>query len=286
MLKKKIFYFIPLLFLMLSCNSAEKKETAEIQQRLSNIEQLIEDNSLNAAKVELDSIHILFPRKVDARRVAKAWEDTIVRIENQRTLAYCDSLLPIRLHQQDSIQKNFRFEKNETYQSVGNYIYKTLPIEANYNRVYLRAYVDENADCFLVSNFTADYRLEHTSVKASMGDTYVSTDTIPLTDPFNHSFKEDGMYWEIVTFKNEAAGNVLAFINMYAKQRIKITLSGKRVYHYYLAENDKKALSETYALWQVKKDIKVLKKEWERAQAVIARINDRYSTPEITEVKE
>ena len=270
-----IFVFV-VLFVFSSCDS-RKKDEKDIERRMNRVENLIDENALNAARMELDSIHTLYPRMVDARRAAKALEDTIVRRENLRTLAYCDSILPIKQNQADSIGKNFRFEKNETYQTIGNYVYKTLQIEANIDRTYLRAYVDENADFYFVSNFTGNNKLNHTSVKASVGETYSITDEIPLSNPMNHNFSEDGTNWEIVTFKNEVAGNVPVFVAQYAKERIKITLEGTQNYVYYLTDVDKKALSETYNFWVAKKDVVMLEKEIEKANAILERINQRYS---------
>lgn len=283
MIKKAVLFVSITLFIFTSCNSSAKKEEKDIQERLSAIERLIQDNALNAAKIELDSIHVLYPKKVDARRTAKALEDTITRRETMRTLIYCDSVLPVRLHQADSLQKNFRFEKNETYQEVGNYVYKTLQIEANIDRIYMRAYVDENADFYLISNYTGKYPLEHTNVRVSMDDSYANTDTIPAENPFNHSFREDDAYWEVVTFKNDAAGNVPAFINLYTNQRLKVTLSGKRTYNYYLTDMEKKALSETYSLWVVRKDVLQLQTEIKKARAIIERINQRHEDKDMEE---
>lgn len=281
-----VLMFIVCLISFLGCNSAEKKEKQEVEFRLTHIQQLIDEGSLNSAKMEIDSIHTLYPRRVEERRIAKALEDTIVRRETLRTLEYSEKLLPLRTHQADSLKKNFRFEKNDTYQTVGNYVYKTLQIEQNIDRIYLRAYVDENADFFLISNFTAAYPLEHTHLQVAAGDTYASTDTLLLDDAFNHSFKEGAAYWEIVTFKNEMAGNVPAFINLYAGQRLKVTLSGKRDYHYYLADQDKKALAETYNLWVVSRDVLNLQREIQKSKATLERINQRYQQGETESVVE
>ncbi|WP_163631238.1 hypothetical protein [Paludibacter sp. 221] len=247
---------------------------------MSNIELLIENNLLNTAKIELDSIHILYPRMVDARRTAKALEDTITRKENLRILAYCDSILPIKKQQADSIAKNFRFEKNENYQNTGNFVYKTLQLEANIERTYLRAYVDENADFYLISNYTGTTKLSHTNLKVSVGESYVQTNDIPTDNPMNHEFNDEGVYWEIVTFKNELAAEVPVFIAQYANERIKVTLQGKRNYTYYLTNGDKKALAETYNLRVAKKDVIMLEKEIQKAIANIEKINQRYSTPD------
>lgn len=275
-MRNNISLFLLVALLVFSSCDSRKKDEKTIEQRMNRIENLINENALNAAKIELDSIHILYPRMVEARRVAKALEDTVIRRENLRTLAYCDSILPIKQQQADSIRKNFRFEKNGNYQTTGSYVYKTLRIESNIDRTYLRAYVDENADFYLISNFTGSYKSNHTSIKVSVGDTYATTDSIPLNSPMNHDFSDAGTYWEIVTFKNEAAENVPVFIAQYAKERIKITLQGKRNYIYYLTDVDKKALSETYNLWVAMKDVSMLQKEIEKATAIIERINQRY----------
>jgi len=278
MCRKNYFILFSVLFMLLSCGSSRRKDEMNIEKRLAEIHLLISSSELNAAKIKLDSIHLLYPRLVGARRTAKALEDTIARRENLRTLAYCNDMLPQKRFQADSIQKNFRFEKNENYQNIGNFVHKTLNIESNTGRIYLRAYVDENADFFLISNFTGDYKLNHTCVKASAGDTYALTDSIPPDSPMNHQFSNAGIYWEIVSFKNEAAANVPVFIAQYAAERIKITLQGgSRSYSYYLTDTEKKALSETYSLWVAKKDVRMLEKEIQKANAIIERINLRYS---------
>ena len=259
-------------FLCTACDSARKKAEKDIKHRFEHIETLLNENSLHAARIELDSIHTLYPRMVDARRLAKALNDTITLRESCRTLAYCDSLLPIKQHQADSIQKQFRYEKNDTYENIGHYVYKALRIEANIGRTYLRAYVDEHADFYMISNFTGNYTLQHTRIKASVDDMYATTDSIATDSPLNHSFNDNGIYWEIVTFKNEASGNLPVFIAQYAQERIKITLQGKRNYVFYLTETDKKALSETYNLWVAKKDVAMLQQEIRKAQATIDRI--------------
>jgi len=258
------------LALFISCNS-RRSEEKKADERLKHIEQLINENALNAAKIEIDSIHLLFPRLVDKRREAQALEDTIVRRESSRTLAYCDSILPVKQHEADSIQRNFRFEKDSNYQEVGNYVYKTQRTENNTNRTYLKTLVDGNADFYLISNYCGG-KLEHSSVKVSANDFFANTDTIDTSNAFNHSFIDGGTRWEAVTFKNEADKGVAAFITQYASMRIKVTLYGKKSYVYYLADNDKKAIVETYRLWVVKKDVAKLQEEIKKATIKIERI--------------
>ena len=277
MRKKKNIIILTSVFLLIfsSCNSAGSQAERDIELRFNRIESLISENRLNAAKIELDSIHILHPRAIDARRTARALQDTVIVLENLRTLAFLDSVLPIKQEQADLIRRNFRFEKDERFQTVGNFVHRTLQIEQNFSRNYLRAFVDENADFFLVSHFTGASRNNHTSVRASVGALFATTDTIPLNSAFNHAFTEGGTHWETITFRNESAGNLPAFIAQYVDERIRIELTGGRGAVYFLTDIDKRALAETYNLWVAMRDVITLEREIERANAVIEHIRTR-----------
>ncbi|MDD4970194.1 MAG: hypothetical protein PHT07_12285 [Paludibacter sp.] len=269
---KGVFFILLTFSLLISCDSRQKQEKLA-DARLKVIEKLISQNSLNAAKIQIDSIHFLFPRLVNKRRIAAALEDTIVRRESSRTLAYCDSILPKKQHEFDSIQKNFRFEKDKIYQETGNFVYKTQQTESNANRIYLKTYVSENADLFLISNYCGG-KLEHTTVEVTSADLFAHTDTIDTSDPNYHSFTDGGQRWEVVTFKNDAGKDVASFIAQYSKQQIKVILHGKKNYVYYLDDSDKKAILETYHLWVVKKDVVKLQKEIKKATSKIERIKN------------
>ena len=268
-MRNSILFFLVVLTLF-SCNSREAEEK-DADKRLKHIEQLINENALNAAKIEIDSIHALYPRLVSKRRIAAALQDTILRRESARTLAYCDSILPLKQHESDSIQKNFRFEKNVKYQQFGNFIYKTQQTESNSNRIYLKAYVDENCDFYLISNYCGA-KLDQSSIEVSVNDLFAHTDTISSSNAAFHSFNDGGSHWETLTFKNETDKGVSAFIAQNSSMRIKVTLFGKKSYIYYLSDADKKAITETYHLWVVKKDLAQLQKEIVKASRKILRV--------------
>jgi len=272
-MKKIVPLFFVILIFLSSCNKREAQEK-DADKRLKHIEQLIAENAFNAAKIEIDSIHSLYPRLVSKRKIAAAFEDTITRRESSRTLAYCDSILPLKQHEADSIQKNFRFEKNSNYQDFGNYIYKTQLTESNSNRNYLKAYVDENADFYLISNYSGG-KIDHTSIEVSANDIFAHTDTLSTSNSAFHSFNDGGSHWESLTFKNQEDKGVGAFIAHNSGSHLKVTLYGKKTYVYYLSDSDKKAIAETYQLWIVKKDVAQLQKEIKKATVKIKRINAR-----------
>jgi hypothetical protein len=273
----KTVFQITILFLLLiiinSCDSRQSKEN-EADARLKQIEQLITNSEYNAAKIMIDSVHLLYPLLVEKRKIAAALEDTIVRRESARTLAYCDSILPLKISESEAIKSNFRFEKNTKYQQYGNFIYKTQQTESNSNRIYLKTFVDENSDFYLVSNYCGG-KLEHTLVEVSINDLFAKTDTISTSNAAYHSFSDGEIRYETVTFKNEEDNGVSGFIAQNQNMQIKVTLHGRKNYTYNLSGSDKKAIVETYRLWVVLKDITQLEKEIKKAKNKILRINNR-----------
>lgn len=277
MFKKNIvfsFLIFPILFG--ACNSRNKIEK-EADARLEQIARLIENNNWNTAKNEIDSIHYLYPRLVEKRKTAQAYKDTIERKEALRTISYCDSVLIYKGHEADSLKLLFSFEKNEQYQEYGNYIYKTMLIENNLNRPYLKAEVNENADFFLTAYYQGKSKLEYDKIKLTTANgLFAETDSIPELI-FKHSFKDDGLVWETVSFKNAAAANTAMFIAQHQHENVKVNLQAKKAFSYNLLPNDKKAITETYNLWVVMSDVVQLEKEILKAKAKIAQIEKRHS---------
>ena len=187
--------------------------------------------------------------------------------------------MPREQQEFDSISRNFRFEKNKKYQEFGNYVYKTQITESNSTRTYLKAYVDENADFYLISNYCGR-KIEQSSVEVSVDGLFAHTDTIEASNPNYFAFNDEGSHWETLTFKNEADKGVTAFIAHYGSKSVKVTLHGKMNYSYYLENSDKQAIVQTFNLWIVKKDIHRLQFEIKKATAIIKKIKmEKESNP-------
>ena len=257
-----------------SCNSRAKEEK-NADEKLKNIEQLIVGNQFDAALLQIDTVNILYPRLVAKRKIAAALKDTILRRQSAKVLEYANSVLPQKLAELDTLQKAFKFEKDETYQEFGNFVYKSQITEQNTTRNYLKCYVDENADLYFISNVVGT-KLNHKSLKVSIGTLSAQTDTLNVNDDNFHSFNNDGTYWETLTFKNEADSGITAFIASHKAERIKVDLIGTKKLSYYLADQDKKAIAATYDFWILKKDVKKLQNDVEKATIRIGRIQLRY----------
>ncbi len=269
--------FIALLLCVVFLNSCSSraKEEKNADEKLKNIEQLIVENQFDAALLQIDTVNILYPRLVAKRKIAAALKDTIIRRQSASILEYANSVLPQKLAELDSLQKEFKFEKDETYQEFGNFVYKSQITEQNISRNYLKCYVDENADLYIISNVVGT-KLNQKSLKVSSGVLSAQTDTLNATTDNFHSFSNDGTYWETLTFKNEADSGITAFIASHKTERIKVDLIGTKKLSYYLSDQDKKAIAATYHFWILKKDVKKLQNDIEKATVRIGRIHLRY----------
>lgn len=270
----RIFSAVAFVAVFASCNGGESPEK-QADKKLLEIEQLIADNDWATARLKIDSIHTLFPRLVDKRKIAVALADTISRRESARMLACCDSILPVKKAEADSLMKYFRFEKDEKYQEVGNYVYKSQITEQNTGRNYLKCYVDEKANFYLVSNVGGS-RINHRNVMVSAGEGFASTENDSVAKGVFHSFTTDGQYFESLTFTN-ADGGIGGFVAEHRTEKIKVTLLGSKKIEYQLPETDKKAIEASYHLWLLKKDIMRLEREILKAQVIIGNINLRHS---------
>ena len=270
---KTIIALVCLSVLLVACNSREKEEK-KADERLKHIEQLIAEGNYDEAKLEIDSIHLIYPKLVNKRKIAVAYKDTIVRRESDRILAYSIKVLPAKQHEYDSIAKNFRFEKNEKYQQFGNYVYKSQITEQNTSRNYLKFYVDENADLYLISNLIGN-KIEHFAIQLSVNDLSIATDTLNKSGVF-HNFTDEGVYRESLTFKNETDSALSAFVVNNMTGKIKVTLIGKKRINYYLSDQDKKAIAATYQFWIIKRDLKFLQRDIEKATNRVGNIKLRY----------
>lgn len=249
--------------IMSSCNGDAKKA----QERLDKAQSYYEQGDFFSARNEIDSVRALYPREVDALKQALELMRKVDFKESERNLAYCDSLLPIRMQEVEELKKGFVFEKDSDYQEIGNYIWKQQTIERNVQRCYIRCGVDEHGEMYLASVYFGGKPINHTGIRLSAGDDlFAETASIPYDGGLNYRFKDMGNTTEVVTYKGEAGKDAVQFIYDYSDKRIKVEYTGGKPYVIYIADGDKKALTATYNLASVLSDIDRLKTEKQKAE--------------------
>ena len=268
-------YYVACLMLAIAltgCDNAKR----EAQERLDKARTYYESNNFFAARNEIDSLRAQYPKEVGVLKEALTLMRQVDLKEAERNIAFCDSLMPIRLHEADSLKAGFTFEKDSAYEEIGNYIWKQQTIERNVQRCYVRCGVDENGEMYLASVFYGGHPINHTSIKLSTPDgLYAETASIPYDGGVNYHFKDMGSTTEVVTYKGTNGQDAIKFIYDHAKERIRVEYKGGKPYIIYMAEADKKALVATYNLATALTDIHQMVETKRKALKRIAYLNEK-----------
>lgn len=244
------------------CSDTGKKA----QARLDKAKAMYENNELFAAKSEIDSIRSLYPKEFKVLKEGLALMRRVEVKEAERNIAFCDSLVPVKINEFDELKKGFTFEKDSVYDEIGNFIWKGQTIERNIQRSYIRSGVNEKGEMYLASVYFGGKPLNHTGVKLSIPDgTFVETPVIPYDGGLNYHFKDLGNTTEVVTYKAEKCEDAVKFIYANQSARIKANYTGGSPYVMYIADGDKKAIAATFELAMIISDIENMKKEQEKA---------------------
>ncbi len=274
-MKKKIRYISFLLGVTLmgtACSGADEKA----QARYDHAEQLMNEMRFSEAKLELDSVRILYPKSYEVIKKGLQLMRTIEIREAERTIFYSDSLLNVLQAQVEPLTKNFVFEKDSAYQTTGSYIHKTQQIERNIERNYLRTQVDESGKLQIASVYFGRKPIEHHSMRLDLKDgVFAQTEEIPYDGGTNYRFTDNGNQTEVVTYTGGRDGGAVDVICLYPKERIKVTYQGKSPYVYYLDEQNKKAIVETAELAKVLSQITTLKQSKTMAERKIELLKKR-----------
>lgn len=259
--------FIPLIILaFVACQPADEQSAANL---VAEAHSLVDIGQWRQARIVLDSVHMKYPKQVAQRRLAKALEDSITFLEAQSTLAYVDTLLPPLLDQADQLIKLFKYEKREKYEDYGKYVHNLLVTNTNTSRNFIQAYVLDNRTTIVKSYYYGSMQVNQRAIALiASGEerNFVGR---------NYHF-QDGAHHEIMTFDEENALALLNFISTYQKDKIRVEGKGGKPtlnWVYYLTNQEKKALSDTYQLGWLMKDINRLEQMQKTASAQINRYN-------------
>jgi hypothetical protein len=268
MMMRNIFFIPIILFACVSCQPSDE----ECAQSLVNeAHRLVENGQWRQARIVLDSLHVTYPKQVSFRRSAKALEDSITYLEAQRTLAYVDTLLPPLLEQSDKLIKQFKYEKNDKYETYGKYVHRLLATGGNTSRNFLQAYVRDDRQTVVKSYYYGASQVNQQSITLSAGEENTTF------RGRNHHFQDDAHH-EIMTLENDNALALLNFISAHYTHRVRVEGNGDkptRNWVYYLNDKEKDALSATYQLGWLMKDINQLEQMQRVANAQVTRYNQK-----------
>lgn len=245
--------------LLIGCGDNGEQKAA---QRLDTARQAMNAGNYSAAKIEIDSVKILYPKAFEARKAGIRLMQEVELAEQVRTLAYLDSTLQARHEAFEAIKSRFVLEKDAEYQDVGNYLWPTQTVEKNLHRSFLRFQVDERGVMSMTSVYCGARNINHTAVKVTAPDntyaqTPASTDSYQTTDLGEKIEKAD--------YRLGKDGGVIGFVYLNRDNNIRVTFLGDRNFATTMLPADRRAAAKLYELSQILSSIEELKQQQKEA---------------------
>ena len=253
------------LLALVICTGCSDGGEKEAQIRLQKAEVALQQENFSEAKLQIDSIKVLYPKAFEARKQGIKLMQQVDLKEQGKTLVYLDSMMQVKQAQLDSIKGNFVFEKDTAYQDIGNWLYPTQVVEKNVGRSFLRGQVNELGEMSLTSIYCAGGQLNHTSVKVSVGDTFAET---PMTND-SYTTTDLGRTIEKADYKVGNDGGVTGFIVANADKNIQLTFIGDKTYRTAIQKNDRKAIVELTELARILSGMEEIRKQQKEANLKI-----------------
>ena len=278
-MKKIGFSALLALATLAGCGDGGEKEA---QIRLQKAEVALQQENFSEAKLQIDSIKVLYPKAFEARKQGIKLMQQVDLKEQGKTLVYLDSMMQVKQAQLDSIKANFVLEKDTAYQEIGNWFYPTQVVEKNVGRSFLRAQVNELGEMSLTSIYCAGGQLNHTSVKVSVGDTFAET---PMTND-SYATTDLGRTIEKADYKVGEDGGVVGFIVANQDKNIQLTFIGDKTYRTAMQKNDRKAIVELVELARILSGMEEIRKQQKEANLKIQFVTRKIEEGKAAEVKE
>ena len=278
-MKKIGFSALLALATLAGCGDGGEKEA---QIRLQKAEAALQQENFSEAKLQIDSIKVLYPKAFEARKQGIKLMQQVDLKEQGKTLVYLDSMMQVKQAQLDSIKANFVLEKDTAYQEIGNWFYPTQVVEKNVGRSFLRAQVNELGEMSLTSIYCAGGQLNHTSVKVSVGDTFAET---PMTND-SYATTDLGRTIEKADYKVGEDGGVVGFIVANQDKNIQLTFIGDKTYRTAMQKNARKAIVELVELARILSGMEEIRKQQKEANLKIQFVTRKIEEGKTAGVKE
>lgn len=267
---KKTIALICLCGLLAGCKDVEKKAALKLEEARA----AYEAGNYNQAKLQIDSIALLYPKAFDTRRQGIYLMQEVELKEQQRTITYLDSLLQKKQQEFEAVKSKYVLEKDTAYQTIGHYLAPSQVIERNLHRSYLRFQTDENGITSLTSIYCGSRNIHHTSVKVtapdgSFAETPSSKDSYETSDLGEQIEKAD--------YKMGEDGGVIAFVALNQDKSLRVDYKGERPYITNMLPADRQAAASIYELGKLLSSITEIKKNIEEANLKIKFVQKKIS---------
>lgn len=270
-----LFISTTVLLILSACN--DNKKAVELQ--IEKAQALYENAQYNSAKQVLDGLKEQYPKEIGVQKKRLHLMRLIELKEQERNLCFCDSLLPLRQAEVDSLKKYFIFEKDPEYDVTGRYIEKKLA--ASPASMNIQAGVNEAGDLYLKSLYAGTLPITHNQLKVSVpSGEYAITEAVAFDGGANYSFKDDntGLIHETVTYQQKRDNGVALFICSHSGEKLTAQYLGGKTYLHVLTRQEKESLVKSTELSSAILDLQKIQTEKTKADNRIKYLKSKISS--------
>ncbi|MDR3327854.1 MAG: hypothetical protein LBT04_07030 [Prevotellaceae bacterium] len=246
-MKKTLLVFLTVL--LVACAETDEQKANKLLQKARDF---YVAQQADTAKIILESIHTLYPRQVNYRRQADTLLWTITFNEITRQIPQIDSTLFFLCNSAEKIAKDYKLQKDEKYQPIGDYEHISMSNAINTGRSHLKPITDEHGNFRFISNLAGN-PIHHKAVEIESGD--ISAETATASEVECNYYSDFGVTYEMVNFSEEKAKNFILFVKNNADKKLKIRLKGDKEYSYTFNSKDVRVFVETFDFALLLKDI-------------------------------
>lgn len=249
-------HFIPsILFLVIVFLSSCGPGEAELaQKKLDYALELLDSNQFNKAKLVIDTLSEEFPSQKELINQGNKLLNRVELKEQMSGLAFYDSLLIIRKKDFEDLKKHFVYKPGPGEGYVGTFEHKRQQVSNSYNRVYIKAMVDEDGSFYISSKYHGKSYIGHNALK--IYDQGIFAETLEVPEGIDNRRFDDGEEkWESVNYKGEYDNGAAMFIVNNADKNLKAMFKGRKPYYIVLEQFDKDAVKYAFSLSQVINEI-------------------------------
>lgn len=256
---------------MASCNNQDKRAEA----LYAEAETMFEQKDYEAAKLMIDSIKTSCPKAFATRKRAIGLMQRVELAEQQRSIAYLDSLTQVWLEEFDKIKGNYKYRRNPEYQDQGTFIVPSQDLAANNNRTMLVASTDEEGVMRLTSVLIGK-PIDHHVIKVTLktDDTFAQTGRSDLYYTSTHL----GVVTEKAEFEvGRTDGGVADFIIINRDKQLTIECQGTKTAKRQLTKQETDAVVSVHQLAGVLSNLHSIAQQKAEAENKINFIKARMS---------
>ncbi|MDR2928806.1 MAG: hypothetical protein LBV41_11510 [Cytophagaceae bacterium] len=263
--KIQLLYFLSVT-LFWSCGGEISREELA-KNRLMEIEKMADAGNYNLAKLKLDTLIQSFGDQTEYVLSAKNMLKQLNVIEQERNLAYLDSMLKAQEALLAPMMNNFTV--SDEYGSDKILIHKRQKPENSFNRTYIRAFLNQAGKFYISSRYHGNKWIYHQQIKVYNKEEFVLSEVVEEDGFNNRRFDDQDLKWEVVNYKDGKDNGIVDYIATHWKELLKVQFIGKGNAYIVMEQFDKEAVRDGYEISFVLKEIQRIKEEQRKVQKTL-----------------